>query len=243
MFSKPSDWSRVNLSCDGSVSGGRASHQTGLSIRIENLGKQEIAVVRKILDIAADPHAQWEMVTEELGARYAHTEHAQLAAQLIERIATVGVEQTYKELGAYSNNMIQDARGDHYQKIRKVTDELAAAATVLGNSRNEVARRRAPFLTELKARIEEAGPYIALDEIDIQIRPPLSTCLFERVTCAYIASMFCENPVDALEFMLDESASKVMHYIEAEYLQERFARYGDKFISDRDMRELARKVL
>ena len=39
------------------------------------------------------------------------------------------------------------------------------------------------------------------------------------------------------------SQSKVVNYIEVEYLQERFTRNGGRLISDGDMRELARKVV
>lgn len=239
MFNKPSDSSKANLSYDGGVPGDSSTHQTGPTIRIDNLGQQELSVVRRIIDIAYDPYATWEMVTQEVGARYGHTEHAQLAAHLIQTIAETGA----KDLGAYVDERIQVARESHYEKIREVKNDLVAAATVLADSRNEAAHKRATMLTRLTARMEEVGPYLALREVDMHIRPPLSTGCFERVTSTYIAAMFCENPVDALEFMLDESASKVVNYIDAGYLRDRFARNGGKFISDRDMRELARKTL
>jgi len=243
MFHKPSDLDQANISCDGAVIGESSAHQTSPAIRVSELTTEEVSVVKKILDLAFDPYATSQIVTQEICSRYGHTEHAGLAAKLTQRIQEVGVVQTYRELGADSEEMIQDARKAHYKRVGQVTEALATAANLLGKSRNEAAPRRADLLTALKVQIERVGPYLALDEIDIKIRPPLSTGSFERVAGAYIASMFCANPIDALEFMLDEPNSKVVNYIDVEYLQERFARNGGKFISDGDMRELARKVV
>jgi hypothetical protein len=220
MFSSTIVSDKVNLSSDGAVGGGSGiSARSEQPIKLESLSEKELSAVCDVMDAAADPYVKWEDSIQILGGRYAHTEQAGMVAQVIRRISEVGLENAFPG----DEEVTRDAQELPSKVLAKAAAELAGAALVLDTSLNPNGEKRAELLTDLIEQLMKTGPYKAFDAVGVHVSHPFTTGSLEGLgmyhVTAYIASMFCENPAEALEFILNGTRGKIDHHMQVHMLR------------------------